>query len=71
MMPCVPVAMPKDPGLMKNSDQPTLDQMLDALRNPTPDKRSLAELDDVIDEIMERNPDWVDMITKIIEERSK
>ena len=56
---------------MKNSDQPTLDQMLDALHNPTPDKRSLAELDDVIDEIMARNPDWVDMISKIVEDGRK
>jgi hypothetical protein len=53
------------------NQQPTLDQMLDALRNPAADKRSLAELDDVIDEIMARNPDWVDMITQIVEERSK
>jgi hypothetical protein len=30
-------------------------------------KRSLAELDDVIDEIIERNPEWVEHIMKIVE----
>ena len=56
---------------MNNSELPTLDQMPDALQNPAPDKRSLAELDDVIDEIMERNPHWVDMIAKIVEDGRK
>lgn len=32
-------------------------------------KRSLEELDDVIDEIIERNPDWVEKIEKIIEDK--
>ena len=45
----------------------TLDEMIDCLRNPTPDKRSIAELDDVIDEIISRNPEWVDKITQIVE----
>jgi len=31
-------------------------------------KRSLEELDDVIDEIMARNPDWVKEIERIIEQ---
>ena len=31
-------------------------------------KRSLEELDDVIDEIIARNPDWVKEIERIIEE---
>lgn len=32
-------------------------------------KRSLEELDDVIDEIIERNPDWVEEISRIVEEK--
>lgn len=47
----------------------TLEEMMDCLHNPTPDKRSLSELDDVIDEIIERNPEWVEQIMKIVEER--
>ncbi len=43
----------------------TLDEMIDCLRNPK-GKRSLAELDDVIDEIIERNPDFVEKISQII-----
>jgi len=43
----------------------TLDEMIDCLRNPK-GKRSLAELDDVIDEIIERNPDFVEKIAQII-----
>ena len=46
----------------------TLDEMIDCLRNPR-GKRSLAELDDVIDEIIERNPDFVKQIEDIINER--
>ena len=46
----------------------TLDEMMDCLRNPQ-GKRSLAELDDVIDEIIERNPEWVEKINRIVEER--
>jgi hypothetical protein len=38
------------------------------LRNPTPDKRSLAELDTVIDEIIDRNPEWVEHIMRIVEQ---
>ena len=48
----------------------TLDEMIDCLRNPQ-GKRSLAELDDVIDEIIDRNPDWVAKITRIVEEKKK
>jgi len=46
----------------------TIDEMMDCLHNPR-GKRSLAELDDVIDEIMERNPDFVEKINKIIEKK--
>jgi hypothetical protein len=31
-------------------------------------KRSLAELDDVIDEVIARNPDWVKKINQIVED---
>ena len=46
----------------------TLDEMMDCLRNPQ-GKRSLAELDDVIDEIIDRNPEWVEKINRIVEEK--
>jgi hypothetical protein len=46
----------------------SLDEMIDCLRNPTPDKRSLAELDTVIDEIIDRNPEWVEHIMRIVEQ---
>ena len=46
----------------------TLDEMMHCLRNPK-GKRSLAELDDVIDEIIDRNPDWVEKIARIVEEK--
>jgi hypothetical protein len=57
--------------MIKSSDDKnlTLDEMLDCFRNPTSDKRSIAELDDVIDEIIDRNPEWVERIMKIVEER--
>lgn len=32
-------------------------------------KRSLAELDDVIEEIIHRNPDWVAELRKLIEDK--
>jgi len=34
-------------------------------------KRSLSELDDVIDEIIDRNPEWVLQLEKIIEESNE
>ena len=46
----------------------TADEMLHCFRNPTSDKRSLAELDSVIDEIIERNPEWVERIMRIVEQ---
>ncbi len=51
-----------------NEQNLTLDEMIDCLRNPTPDKRSLAELDTVIDEIIDRNPEWVEYIMRIVEQ---
>jgi hypothetical protein len=48
----------------------TLEEMIDCLHNPTADKRSLSELDDVIDEIIERNPEWVAHIMRIVEKHS-
>ena len=47
----------------------TIDEMIDCLHNPQ-GKRSLAELDDVIDEIMARNPDFVKRIEDIINEQT-
>lgn len=47
----------------------TLDEMLDCLKNPA-GKRSLAELDDVIDEIIDRNPDFVEKINEIISRKN-
>lgn len=47
----------------------SLEEMLDCLHNPAPDKRSLDELDDVIDEIIARNPEWVNEIMRIVEEQ--
>lgn len=41
------------------------------MNNNTPKKRSLAELDDVIEEIIERNPDWINQIEEIIEKKKK
>jgi hypothetical protein len=54
-----------------NSHAPnyTLDEMLDCLKNPA-GKRSLAELDDVIDEIIDRNPDFVEKINEIISRKN-
>lgn len=40
-------------------------------RNQPPNRRSLAELDDVIDEIMDRNPKLVDEIMKIVKDQTK
>ena len=51
------------------NEQLTLEQMLHCLRNPKSDRRSVAELDDVIDEIIDRNPDWVDEILGMVEEK--
>jgi len=57
--------------MIKPSDDKnlTLDEMLDCFRNPASDKRSIAELDDVIDEIIDRNPEWVEHIMRIVKER--
>lgn len=39
------------------------------LTDPGPElkRRSLTELDEVIEEILEQHPDWVQQVTKIIE----
>lgn len=51
----------------------TLDEMIDFVKNPKYKgrKRSLAELDDVIDEIMERNPDFVEKIGRIMKGKNR
>jgi len=55
-----------------NTDNPidfpkelTPEEMIHHLRNPK-GKRSLAELDSVIDEIVDRNPDFVEKIMTIV-----
>ena len=53
-----------------NKPNLTLDEMMDCLRNPR-GKRSLAELDDVIDEIIARNPEFVEKLGEIIAEKQK
>ena len=47
----------------------TVNEMIDFVKNPKykGNKRSLAELDDVIDEIIEQNPEWVEHIMRIVE----
>jgi hypothetical protein len=47
----------------------TVDEMIRHLHNPV-GKRSLAELDDVIDEIIDRNPDFVKKINEIISRKN-
>lgn len=49
----------------------TLDEMIHALHNPRRNLRSLAELDDVAKEIIDRNPQWQDEINSIIEEKTQ
>ena len=53
-----------------NKHDLTLDEMMDCLRNPQ-GKRSLAELDDVIDEIIDRNPEFMKTLGEIIAEKQK
>ena len=53
-----------------NKPNLTLDEMMDCLRNPR-GRRSLAELDDVIDEIIDRNPEFMEKLSKIIEDSKK
>ena len=55
-------------GKVMDEQNLTLDEMMDCLKNPR-GKRSLAELDDVIEEIIERNPDWVEKINRIVENK--
>ena len=53
-----------------NKPNLTLDEMMDCLRNPR-GKRSLAELDDVIDEIIDRNPEFVDKLLQFVADKQK
>jgi hypothetical protein len=47
----------------------TVEEMIHCFHNPV-GKRSLAELDDVIDEIIDRNPDFVEKINEIISRKN-
>ena len=51
----------------------TIDEMIDFAKNPKykGSKRSLAELDDVIDEIIDRNPEFMEKLGEIIAEKQK
>jgi len=49
----------------------SIDEMMNALRNPTNKLRSIVELDDVIEEIIERNPEWYAEFEKFIEDKLK
>ena len=52
----------------KNPDKEyTIDEMIHHMHNPKNKLRSLAELDDVIEEIDERNPEWYKEIQQSIE----
>ncbi len=46
----------------------SLDEMIGHLHNPQ-GKRSLEELDTVVDEIIARNPEWVAELNKILKEK--
>ena len=47
----------------------TLEEMMDAVRNPKNNLRSLAELDTVVEEIIEGNPEWHSDFEKLIQEK--
>lgn len=51
----------------KPSGNYSLDEMIGHLKNPR-GKRSLEELDTVVDEIIARNPEWVAELNKVIKE---
>ena len=49
--------------------QYTLDEMMHAVRNPKNKLRSLEELDTVVQEIIEGNPEWYSDFEKMIQEK--
>ncbi len=51
-----------------NNQNLTLDEMIRCMRNPTKDKRNITELDAVVDEIIDRNPEWVEHIMQIVKQ---
>jgi hypothetical protein len=56
-------------GIQKPAPELTVEEMIHCFHNPV-GKRSLAELDDVIDEIIDRNPDFVEKINEIISRKN-
>ena len=48
--------------------QYTLDEIMDAMRNPKNKLRSLEELDDVVEEIIDRNPKEYAELEQLIRE---
>lgn len=53
----------------KTGKQYTIDEMVDAMRNPKNKLRSLEELDDVVEEIIDRNREWYADFEKMIQEK--
>jgi histone deacetylase complex regulatory component SIN3 len=51
------------------SKQYTVDEMIDAMKNPTNKLRSIAELDKVVEEIIDRNPEWYAEFEQFIQEK--
>jgi hypothetical protein len=56
--------------IQKPEQELTVEEMIHCFHNPV-GKRSLAELDDVIDEIIQRNPDFVEKINEIVNRNKK
>ena len=49
----------------------TIDEMIDAMHNPTNKLRSIAELDKVVGEIIDRNPEWYVEFEKFVKDKLK
>jgi hypothetical protein len=57
---------------LKNTDKEyTIDEIMHYMHNPKKKLRSLVELDDVVGEIIERNPKWLAKLETTINERIK
>ena len=47
----------------------TIDEMIDAMHNPTNKLRSIAELDKVVEELIDRNSEWYKDFEQFIQEK--
>ena len=55
---------------LKNTDKEyTIDEIMHYMHNPKKKLRSLVELDDVVGEIIGRNPEWLAKLETTINER--